>query len=276
LNFQQPSGTPQPPDNDRAGAPNQEYDAAPIERRATLEMQALTANRGTDEDRVIGRSYDELPQPAIPARQSFLREMMETLLLVVAIFTLVNLSTARFVVEGSSMEPNFQTDEFVIVSRLAYIIGEPERGDVVVFHYDEDTNRDFIKRIVGLPGEYIEVIDGRVHVNGVILAEPYIETFCNCRDRDWLLGEDEFFVLGDNRNSSQDSFDFGPIDRDQIVGRAWIRYWPPEAWRIIPHHDYDIPAAIPSEVPARDDNNEPDAGDLEEIPFYDSFSPGSF
>lgn len=272
MNFQQPT--------DPSQRPQQNEDAqfsVPVsnpERRATLEMQAY-AYRSDDASRVIGRSYDELPQPDIAPRSSFLRELMETFLLVVAIFTLVNLSTARFVVEGSSMEPNFFTDEFVIVSRLAYIIGEPERGDVIVFHFDEDTNRDFIKRVVGLPGEYIEVLDGRVYVNGTLLDEPYIDTFCNCRDKDWLLGEDEFFVLGDNRNSSQDSFDFGPIDREQIIGRAWIRYWPPEAWSAIPHHDYDLPDDSPADQVERDEQ-EPDANDLEEIPIYDTFDSNAF
>lgn len=274
MDFQQTPGPTAPTQNEDSNTRLAEP-TPPLERRATLEMQASTYD--ADEGRVIGRSYDELPQPEIKTRQSFLREMMETLLLVVAIFTLVNLSTARFVVEGSSMEPNFFTDEFVIVSRLAYIIGEPERGDVVVFHYDEDTNRDFIKRIVALPGEQVEMLDGRVYVNGLLLEEPYIDTFCNCRDREWVLGEDEFFVLGDNRNSSQDSFDFGPIDREQIIGRAWIRYWPPEAWRIIPHHDYDLPDELPAPPPDTEDEvPEIETDELQEIPFYNNFNPNSF
>ena len=209
------------------------------------------------DDRVIGRSYDELPQPNLTRRRGAVCEIIETLLLVISIYALLNLSTARFVVEGSSMEPNFHSDEFVIVSRLAYIIGDPERGDVIVFHFDEERKRDFIKRIVGLPGETVEMREGRVYINGVLLDEPYIEDHCRptlCSDEIWQLGEDDFFVLGDNRNSSQDSHDFGPIDREQIIGRAWVRYWPVEAWQIIPHHDYDNipeePLPPPSATPA--------------------------
>lgn len=209
------------------------------------------------DDRIIGRSYDELPQPSLTRRRGAVREIIETLLLVISIYALVNLSTARFVVEGSSMEPNFHSDEFVIVSRLAYIIGDPERGDVIVFHFDEERKRDFIKRIVGLPGETVEMREGRVYINGVLLDEPYIEDHCRptlCSDEIWQLGEDDFFVLGDNRNSSQDSHDFGAIDREQIIGRAWVRYWPVEAWQIIPHHDYhnipEEPLPPPSVTPA--------------------------
>ncbi len=193
-----------------------------------------------EDSRVVGRSYDELPQPYVLRKNSFLREIIETLVLVIAIYTLVNLSTARFVVEGSSMEPNFHSGEYIIVSRLAYILSEPERGDVVVFHYDTETNRDFIKRVVGLPGEHVELIDGHVHINGQILDEPYVMDYCRCADKEWYLGDDEYFVLGDNRNSSQDSYDFDQIKREQIIGRAWIRYWPLEDFQMVPHYDYDI------------------------------------
>ncbi|NJL95672.1 MAG: signal peptidase I, partial [Anaerolineae bacterium] len=185
--------------------------------------------------------------------RSLLREVLETLLLIIGIYTLVNLATARFVVEGESMVPTFQGEEFVIVSRLDYIAGSPQRGDIVVFHYPRDADRDFIKRLIGLPGEFIQMRDGRVYVNGVLIEEPYIRAYCTsslCRDKAWLLGEDEYFVLGDNRNESQDSTRFGAIQREHLVGRAWIKYWPPEEWGIIQHHDYnvDIPARVPPEL----------------------------
>lgn len=205
-----------------------------------------------DHERMVGRSYHELPQPRLAHRNSFLREAIETLLLVVAIYTLVNLSTARFVVEGSSMEPNFHTGEYVIVSRLAYIIGEPERGDVIVFHYDEANKRDFIKRVIGLPNEQIEINEGRIYVNGLVLDEPYVKDYCRrsfCPNRTWRLKSDEYFVLGDNRNSSQDSHDFGPIKRRQVIGKAWVRYWPLEDFQVVPHHDYGLPDDLPIPTP---------------------------
>jgi signal peptidase I len=213
----------------------------------------------TNPKKLFGQPLRSVARPTLESKGGLLKEAIETLLLVIAIYTIVNLSTARFVVEGRSMEPNFFTDEFIIVSRLAYVVGEPERGDVIVFHYDEESGRDFIKRIIGLPGDHIQMKEGKVYVNGVVLNEPYVERLCStvtCRDREWYVPEGQYFVLGDNRNSSQDSHDFGPINKDQIVGRAWIRYWPPSSWGFIPHHDYDtdipetpLPTPIPSPTP---------------------------
>lgn len=202
-------------------------------------------------------SEDERPQtvrPSLLNRRSFAREVVETLLLIIAIYTLVNLATSRYVVEGHSMLPNFQGDEYLIVNRFEYMFDDPERGDIVIFHYPEDPSRDFIKRVIGLPGDYIRMENGQVFVNNVPLDEPYVLDLChssNCRFREWTLGEDQYFVLGDNRNSSQDSTRFGPVDRSLIVGRAWIKYWPPSEWQIIEHHDYeDHPEVTPTLVPS--------------------------
>lgn len=193
-------------------------------------------------------------RPNLLSRRSFFREFGETLLLIIAIYTLVNLATARFVVEGQSMYPSFEGEEYLIVSRFEYLLSDPQRGDIVVFHYPENPERDFIKRVVGLPGETITMQNGQVFINGVPLDEsPYISELCNssnCRDREWVLGEDEFIVLGDNRNASQDSTRFGAINRSHIIGRAWIRYWPPEDWGIINHHQYGPPPTLPTATPS--------------------------
>jgi signal peptidase I len=204
-------------------------------------------------------------QPRLRKQRSFIRELIETILLIAGIYTFVNLATARFVVDGDSMLPNFETDQFIIVSRLSYIIGEPQRGDVVVFHYPENPDRDFIKRVVGLPGETLSIFGGRVYVNGRLLDEPYIdlpyrETFCTgVRYPDsctWLLGPDEYFVLGDNRNHSKDSEDFGPVAREYIVGRAFVRYWPVADWGMITHWSFDnrngavLPTITPTFTPS--------------------------
>jgi len=184
---------------------------------------------------------EKLPRPKIPNRNAFLREFAETLLLIISIYTLVNLATARFIVDGLSMFPSFEGNEYLIVSRFDYLMGEPERGDIVVFHYPQAPDRDFIKRVIGLPGDHIHMENGQVFVNGEPISEPYINELCGsqrCEYADWYFGEDEYFVLGDNRNNSQDSTAFGPIGREYIIGRAWIRYWPPESWGIITHHNY--------------------------------------
>jgi signal peptidase I len=198
---------------------------------------------------------DRLERPALRSRRSFFRETAETLLLVVSIYCLVNLATARYVVEGASMEPSFQNDQFIIVNRVPYLLGAPARGDVIVFHNPEDPSHDFIKRVIGLPNEQVQIREGKVYINAVPLDEPYIAELCQGRlcDGTWTVGAEHYFVLGDNRSHSHDGHSFGPLDRSLIIGQAWIRYWPPSAWSIIPHYDYGSlryapPAALMSLV----------------------------
>jgi signal peptidase I len=199
----------------------------------------------------------DVPQPKIRQGRSFARELIETLLLIGAIYAFVNLATARFVVDGHSMLPNFTTDQFIIVSRLSYVMSDPQRGDVVVFHYPMDPDRDFIKRVIGLPGETVTILEGRVYINGKLLDEPYIEDFCRGKscDGEWVIPPDNYFVLGDNRGASKDSQDFGPVDRKYIVGRAFVRYWPPSDWGLIQHWKYSgegapIPTMTPTFTPS--------------------------
>ena len=196
-------------------------------------------------------------RPRIRGEHSFWGELLGTLLLIAAIYAFVNLVTARYVVDGHSMLPNFNTDQFIIVSRLSYILGEPRRGDVVVFHYPLQPDRDFIKRVIGLPGETVTIQDGRVYIDGHLLEEPYIENFCRGKscDGEWQIGPDEYFVLGDNRGASKDSQDFGPVARKYIVGRAFVRYWPPQDWGLIEHWSFDeargalLPTLTPTYTP---------------------------
>jgi signal peptidase I len=138
------------------------------------------------------------------------------------------------------MQPNFHSGEFLVVSRVNYLLGEPEHGDVVVFHYPNDTTQDYIKRVIGVPGDLIEIRNTRVLVNGQELSEPYINEPCtesSCHDNSWQLGADEFFMMGDNRNHSSDSRVFGVVKRSLIVGKALVRYWPPQDWGIIVHYE---------------------------------------
>ncbi len=178
-------------------------------------------------------------RPRLRSRHTLWRELTEIALLVVSIYTFVNLSTVRAIVEGPSMQPNFYTGQLIIVNRFAYYFRSPARGDVIVLHDPQDPSEDFIKRVVGLPGETVQMKGGRVYINGRLLDEPYIAEFCNtCPDDVWKLDEEHYFILGDNRNHSLDSHRFGPIDRRLIVGQAWIRYWPMQDFGIIPHPTY--------------------------------------
>ena len=175
--------------------------------------------------------------PSSPAQSSSLfREIVETLLLTVVIFVLVNTITGRFRIDGSSMEPNLHDGEYVIVNRIVYRLQPPRRGDIVVFQ--RDGKREFIKRIIGLPGETIEIRGGRVLVNGIALEEPFIAQPIGYSMETRKIGPNEYFVLGDNRNNSSDSHNWGTIPQSSIDGRAWVTYWPPKNWGIVSHHSY--------------------------------------
>ncbi len=182
----------------------------------------------------------EEPQEAHSRVWDIVREVIETILLAAVIWLAVNFATARYVVDGQSMEPNLHTGQFLIVSRLAYRFGAPQRGDIVVFDFPNNPADDYVKRIIGLPGEEVVIEDGSIYINGQPLREPYIPAEVSVgygRGR-WVVPEDKYFVLGDNRAHSSDSRNWGMLDRQAIIGKAWISYWPPQSWGLIPHYDY--------------------------------------
>ena len=165
-----------------------------------------------------------------------LGELLQTLLIAGLLFLAVNLLTARIRVEGISMEPSLQEGQFVVVNRLAYRWQEPNRGDIVVFHFPLNPSRRFIKRVIGLPGEQVSVNEGQVLVNGNPIDEPYISAFPRYTG-EWILGMDEVFVLGDNRNNSSDSQNWGALPTDSIIGKAVLVYWPINDAGLIPHYN---------------------------------------
>lgn len=144
------------------------------------------------------------------------------------------------------MLPNFFDGELLLTEKATYRIYKPEKGDVVVFRSPKGRRVDFIKRIVGLPGESVRVQGGKVHINDELLRESY-ETQQTGGDVSVTLGDNQYFVLGDNRGSSSDSRSFGPIDKSSIRGRAWLVYWPifksneSGGFRVISRVDYGIP-----------------------------------
>jgi signal peptidase I len=193
-------------------------------------------------------SFPTRAKPSTDIRQAFLapgqitsilqlvREIGETIFIAGILFLAVNLVTARIKVEGSSMEPSLHDGEFVVINRLAYRWAEPDRGEIIVFRYPLDPERRFIKRIIGLPGDEVSVSQGIVYINGIPLEEPYINT-PPIYDGEWPVEEGRYFVLGDNRNNSSDSQNWGSLESEDIIGKAVIVYWPLNDLSIIPHYD---------------------------------------
>lgn len=183
---------------------------------------------------------NEMEPPRIKQpTEIIVREIIETLLLTIFFFWLVNTATGRYRVQGHSMMPTMREGQYLIINKLSYYLEEPERGDIIVLHFPRDRSREYIKRVVGVPGDQIDVGEGMVSVNGVMLDEPYIADEPNYSGT-WLVPEEQFFVLGDNRNNSSDSHSWSFLPRSDIVGRAWVVYWPYAEWQLVPHFDHSF------------------------------------
>ena len=162
----------------------------------------------------------------------FILDIVETLILSVVLFAVINAVSARIRVDGASMQPTLETGEFVIVNKLAYMLGKVQIGDVIVFHFPRDPEQEYIKRVIGLPGDKVTVQDGIVSVNGQPLNEDYIAA-PPAYASTWEVPPDSLFVLGDNRNNSSDSHNWGPVPLDYVVGKAVFVYWPPTRWGML-------------------------------------------
>lgn len=172
----------------------------------------------------------DLPAPGVGAGRAVgtvVRELVETVFLALLIFVGIRLVVQNFKIEGSSMEPTLHNGQRLLVNRLAYLgLSEPQRGDIIVFRaWGQD--EDYIKRVVGVPGDEIEVAGDRVVVNGSPLDEPYIQNHpTHGGPGRVVLGAGTYYVLGDNRDNSSDSRLHGPLASERIVGKAWLTYWP--------------------------------------------------
>ena len=187
---------------------------------------------------VVTPEANEISKPASPGWGRFFLDVLETLLLSAVLFLAINALSARVRVDGFSMKPTLQDGEFVLVNRLAYRFSEPQRGDIIVFHFPPDpTSQDLIKRIIGLSGDRITVAKGVVSVNGHPLSEPYIAA-PPLYSGAWLVPEGELFVLGDNRNDSSDSHSWGMLPKNEIVGKSLFIYWPYDEWKLIDHYSF--------------------------------------
>jgi signal peptidase I len=198
------------------------------------------------------------------ATKSFAKEVLQTLLLTAVIFFGTRLAVQNYRVEGSSMYSTLHHSEFVLVNKLAYMRSEPQHGDIIVFNYPNDPSEQFVKRIIAVPGDSIEIRQGSVYVNGEKIIEPYIDRgaqLAGFAERDELppqtVPSGAYFVMGDNRRGSRDSREWGFLERKFIVGKVWLAYWPPPDFGIIEHFELIVPepdsrkeAAAPHEVTA--------------------------
>ena len=184
------------------------------------------------------KSEDQPNQPAADLEKTdwkrFLIDLFETVGLALILFLAINTVSARVRVDGVSMLPTLQNGEFVLVNKLAYRIGTPSRGDIIVFRSTTTTDLDLIKRIMGTPGDKISIHNGQVLINGQRLNEPYINAIPNYSG-DWQVPDGYLFVLGDNRNDSSDSHLWGFLPQKNVIGKALVIYWPPPEWAMIDH-----------------------------------------
>ncbi len=177
-------------------------------------------------------ALEEQPRP--PTRR-ILVEIIQTVVLALVLFFAINFISARIRVDGGSMKPSFHNGDYVIVNRLAYQWGEIQRGDVVVFPYPLSPEEDYIKRVIGLPGDRVAIYGGGVYVNGQRIDEPYISSAPANDVAEIVVPEGYVYVLGDNRNASSDSRSWGPLEIEAILGKAIFRYYPFDSIGIIDH-----------------------------------------
>lgn len=210
----------------------------PVERPAG-------ATNGTDSAiQPVALEQDKAPPVEAIRWGALFREIAETLILTVLIFVLVRgVLVQNFRIEGYSMEPTLHEGQYLIVNKFEYLLHPPRRGDIIVFAFPRGPERDFIKRVIGLPGDTVEVRPGEILVNGEVIAEPYEPESAMYNYPPTTMGPNEYFVLGDNRNNSSDSHTWGPLDRKYIIGKAWLSYWPPQEWGLVPN--YPVEARAP-------------------------------
>ncbi len=242
----------------------------PLRRR--LRLDDPPGEEATTHPGLLPVANESSAQTSLPAIRSVAREMLETAIFVLLVFLIVRGVVQNFKIEGQSMEPNLHSGQYILVNKIVffhfdinaplrllpgnsslqplivYPFRKPHRGDVVVFEYPRDFSKDYIKRVIGVEGDTVDIHDGRVFVNGVQLDEVYLQgaqTICRIEDRcargPVTVQPGTVFVLGDNRNNSSDSREWDELPLDRVIGKAWVSYWPQTYWGVIPTPTYAAP-----------------------------------
>lgn len=177
----------------------------------------------------------------------FILELIKTVAISLAIILPIRYFVIQpFYVKGASMEPNFHDKDYLIINEFVYRLNEPERGDIVIFKNPRNSKEFFIKRIIGLPNEKIKIYDGKIllynenYPDGILIEELYLPKDDTKGNEIVELQQNEFYVLGDNRDHSLDSRTFGPINRDSIIGKVWVRGWPLDKFTVFGEEKYNL------------------------------------
>ncbi len=181
----------------------------------------------------------------------FMYEIIKTVVVVLVVALIIRYFLVQpFIVDGSSMEPTFHNHEYLIVEKVNYTVHTPARGDIIVFKYPLNPSLNYVKRVIGVPGDRVTIGDGKVTVynnsypNGLQLREPYLQedqiTKVNGeeKDRTWVVDDNRYFVMGDNRDHSDDSRSWGLVPKENIVGRAWMTIYPVYDFGTVEHATY--------------------------------------
>jgi signal peptidase I len=207
----------------------------------------------------MGENASVTQRPAKPTllsgSRSLLTELAQVLILALILYVAITWAVQTVHVLGSSMYPSLSTEDYLIATKIDYRFHNPERGDIVILKDPSNDQTDFIKRVIALPGEELSIKQGKVHINGHLLNEPYLA-------EPWVINNEwpkpgtagganaamipagNYFVMGDNRNRSSDSRAFGPIGRDQIDSRAWVRIWPLTHAGLVDRYKPSLEAAL--------------------------------
>ena len=246
-------------------------DESPLRRRLGLDRPA----QATTEEFPAKAGWERVPpepsdERSPPSVRGVVKELLETAIFILLVFLIVRGVVQNFKIEGSSMQPNLHTNQYILVNKIVYFHFDtnaplrllpgrgdlpprivypfhmPRRGEVVVFEYPRDQSKDYIKRVIGLPGETVYIHDGLVYINDKLLDEPYLEgaqTACRpesdaCSSGPVTVPAGAVFVMGDNRGNSSDSREWDALPLDRIIGKAWLSYWPRDDWGVIPSPIY--------------------------------------
>jgi signal peptidase I len=169
--------------------------------------------------------------------KSFVKEVVITLALAAIIFFGARATIQTYEVFQNSMLPNFHAGQRVVVNKAVYWFGDPQRGDVVILKAPNGEKNNWIKRIIGLPGDTVEIVKGVTYINGVKLDEPYVKNRFTYSLAKTTVPLGSFFFLGDNRDVSNDSSKGWLLKREDVIGKAWLISWPPSEWSVVPGYD---------------------------------------